>query len=205
MVGCAAVRGSPEDSRAILRAGPPLARGPSRHGREIAIFRGGLGCSTRAGTTRSWWGQAPRGSPPPSCWAGQGGASWSSTAESRGTPPRPASTTSSRVMAPPQNELLRIGREQLGPYPGVEVREARAIRSAGSDGDFEVALGDGSVVETRKILLATGVHDELPERPGFRDSGAAGSTTAPTATAGRSATGRWRCWRRPKPWRCGLP
>jgi hypothetical protein len=67
-------------------------------------------------------------------------------------------------MAPPQNELLRIGREQLGPYPGVEVREARAIRSAGSDSDFEVALGDGSVVETRKILLATGVHDELPER-----------------------------------------
>ena len=105
----------------------------------------------------------------------------------------------------PPNGLLRIGREQLGPYPGVEVREARAIRSAGSDDDFEVALDDGSVVETRKILLATGVHDELPERPGFRDSGAAGSTTAPTATAGRSATGRWRCWRRPKPWRCGLP
>jgi thioredoxin reductase len=49
------------------------------------------------------------------------------------------------------------------------VREARAIRSAGSDGDFEVALDDGSVVETRKILLATGVHDELPERPGFRE------------------------------------
>ena len=69
----------------------------------------------------------------------------------------------------PPNELLRIGREQLGPYPGVEVREARAIRSAGSDGDFEVALDDGSVVETHKILLATGVHDELPERPGFRE------------------------------------
>ena len=49
------------------------------------------------------------------------------------------------------------------------MREARAIRSAGSDGDFEVALDDGSVVETRKILLATGVHDELPERPGFRE------------------------------------
>ena len=69
----------------------------------------------------------------------------------------------------PPNGLLRIGREQLGPYPGVEVREARAIRSAGSDGDFGVALDDGSEVETRKILLATGVHDELPERPGFRE------------------------------------
>jgi thioredoxin reductase len=32
-----------------------------------------------------------------------------------------------------------------------------------------VTLEDGSTVGTRKILLATGVHDELPERPGFRE------------------------------------
>jgi thioredoxin reductase len=69
----------------------------------------------------------------------------------------------------PPEELLRIGREQLEPYPGVEVREARATGAAGSDGGFEVALEDGTVVGARKILLATGVHDELPERPGFRE------------------------------------
>jgi len=67
----------------------------------------------------------------------------------------------------PPEELLRIGREQLEPYPGVELREARATGAAGSDDGFEVALEDGTVVVARRILLATGVHDELPERPGF--------------------------------------
>jgi thioredoxin reductase len=67
----------------------------------------------------------------------------------------------------PPEELLRIGREQLEPYPGVEVRKARATGAAGSDGDFEVALQDGTVVGARRILLATGVRDELSERPGF--------------------------------------
>ena len=69
----------------------------------------------------------------------------------------------------PPDELLRIGREQLGPYPGVEVRQTKATGATGSDGDFEVALEDGTTVGARKILLATGVHDELPERPGFRE------------------------------------
>jgi thioredoxin reductase len=69
----------------------------------------------------------------------------------------------------PPDELLRIGREQLEPYSGVEVRRARATEAAGSNEDFRVTLEDGSTVETRKILLATGVHDELPERPGFRE------------------------------------
>ncbi len=69
----------------------------------------------------------------------------------------------------PPDELLRIGREQLEPYTGVEVRETKATKAAGSDGDFEVTLADGTAVVTRKLLLATGVHDELPERPGFRE------------------------------------
>ena len=69
----------------------------------------------------------------------------------------------------PPGELLRIAREQLEPYAGVEVRKARAVRAARSGGDFEVTLEDSSTVGTRRILLATGVHDELPERPGFRE------------------------------------
>ncbi len=69
----------------------------------------------------------------------------------------------------PPKELLRIAREQLGPYPGVEVRSARATGASGEDGDFEVDLDDGSVVRTRKLLLAAGVADELPEKPGFKE------------------------------------
>ncbi len=69
----------------------------------------------------------------------------------------------------PPGEFLAIAREQLEPYAGVEVRKARAVRAGWSGGDFEVALEDGSTVGTRRILLATGVHDDLPERPGFRE------------------------------------
>jgi thioredoxin reductase len=66
-------------------------------------------------------------------------------------------------------ELLRIGREQLKPYPGVEVRTTGATGATGSDGDFGVTLEDGTTVGARKILLATGVQDDLPEKPGFRE------------------------------------
>jgi thioredoxin reductase len=66
-------------------------------------------------------------------------------------------------------ELLRIGREQLEPYSGVELRRAMAKGAVGSDGDFGVRLEDGATVGTRKILLATGVQDDLPEKPGFRE------------------------------------
>ena len=65
-------------------------------------------------------------------------------------------------------ELLKIGREQLEPYPSVEVHSARVIATSGENGDFEVILDDGVVVRTRKLLLATGVVDELPEKPGFK-------------------------------------
>lgn len=67
----------------------------------------------------------------------------------------------------PPEELLRIGREQLQPYPGVELRRTKAAGASRSDGGFEVTLEDGTTVEARRVLLATGVYDEVPERPGF--------------------------------------
>lgn len=46
---------------------------------------------------------------------------------------------------------------------------ARAADASGEDGEFEVGIGDGSVVRTRKLLFPTGVADELPEKPGFKE------------------------------------
>lgn len=66
-------------------------------------------------------------------------------------------------------ELLRIGREQLRPYESVEYREARVVSVRGSDGAFEVVLENGESLSARKLLLASGVSDELPETPGFRE------------------------------------
>ena len=66
-------------------------------------------------------------------------------------------------------ELLEIGREQLAPYGGVEYRAERATGVSGSDGSFGVALEGGGTVRARKIVLATGVFDELPATPGFKE------------------------------------
>jgi thioredoxin reductase len=69
----------------------------------------------------------------------------------------------------PPEKLLEMGRKQLGPYPSVEVRPARAAGASGENGGFEVILDDGAVVRTRKLVLATGVVDELPDKPGFEE------------------------------------
>ncbi|GAA4016623.1 NAD(P)/FAD-dependent oxidoreductase [Hymenobacter fastidiosus] len=70
-------------------------------------------------------------------------------------------------------ELLRLGREQLAPYTTVQVRTAyvTAIEST-ANGFGLTAEGDtgrGFTATTRKILLATGVADELPPLPGMRE------------------------------------
>ena len=69
----------------------------------------------------------------------------------------------------PPEELLEIGRVQLAPYPSVEVSSARATGASGENGDFEVVLDEGALVRARKLLLATGVVDELPDKPGFEE------------------------------------
>lgn len=75
----------------------------------------------------------------------------------------------------PPAELRRRAREQLGAYPGVEVRDSEATdaRRRHPGGGFEVTL-DGSggrarVEATRRLLLATGVVDTLPEIEGFAE------------------------------------
>ncbi|WP_166176414.1 NAD(P)/FAD-dependent oxidoreductase [Rubrobacter tropicus] len=69
----------------------------------------------------------------------------------------------------PPEELLEVGREQLEPYPSVEVCSTRVTGTSGDNGDFEVTLENRTVVRARKLLLATGVVDELPEKPGFTE------------------------------------
>lgn len=68
----------------------------------------------------------------------------------------------------PPGELRRIGREQLDRYPTLEVRAgavhgARALPEEG----FRLRLDGGDGVEARRLLLATGLADELPEIDGL--------------------------------------
>jgi thioredoxin reductase len=70
----------------------------------------------------------------------------------------------------PPHELLAIGRRQLEPYDTVEIRDV-AVTAARCrpDGRFDVSLAGGAVVTARKLLIATGVSDRLPEIGGFHD------------------------------------
>lgn len=64
-------------------------------------------------------------------------------------------------------ELLNIGREQLEHYPTVEFMPSgvKGIKKGGES--FEVTLDNETTETSRKILLAFGVKDELPDIENF--------------------------------------
>lgn len=70
--------------------------------------------------------------------------------------------------APPA-ELRATARAELAAYADVEIRDTGATGIAGSEGAFQVALADGSTVDGRRVILATGVADDLPDIPGLQD------------------------------------
>ncbi|MDR2281500.1 MAG: NAD(P)/FAD-dependent oxidoreductase, partial [Gordonia sp. (in: high G+C Gram-positive bacteria)] len=64
--------------------------------------------------------------------------------------------------------LVAEGRREAESY-GVEFADDEVI-SVERDGDFTVSLGSGRVVTARRLLLATGLVDELPPIPGLHDA-----------------------------------
>jgi thioredoxin reductase len=65
-------------------------------------------------------------------------------------------------------ELLRLGREELARY-GVEFRETEVVDASPEDSGFKAILRDGTILRARKLLLATGVVDEIPRIEGIRE------------------------------------
>ncbi|MFC5217820.1 NAD(P)/FAD-dependent oxidoreductase [Streptomyces coerulescens] len=63
--------------------------------------------------------------------------------------------------------LRELGRENLAAYPHVEVRPVAvdSVRRLTAE-HFEVTFADGSMAESRRLLLATGLRDEMPPVPG---------------------------------------
>ena len=66
-------------------------------------------------------------------------------------------------------ELLSIAREQLRQYETVEVRTTKVVEANRSRDGFELNLDGGGKVSSRKLLMATGVVDELPALAGLED------------------------------------
>lgn len=68
----------------------------------------------------------------------------------------------------PPAELLTLGRAEVRSYGGqVEAGTVEAV--SGSSGRFTVSLADGRTVAARRLLVTTGLVDELPELPGLRE------------------------------------
>jgi thioredoxin reductase len=67
-------------------------------------------------------------------------------------------------------EFRSIGREELRPYETVELRDVAATDAqCEPSGQFRVTLADGAVVRSRKLLVATGVCDNVPDVPGIQE------------------------------------
>ncbi|HEV7473931.1 MAG TPA: NAD(P)/FAD-dependent oxidoreductase [Pyrinomonadaceae bacterium] len=64
-------------------------------------------------------------------------------------------------------EFLRSGREQLRPYETVELRPDTVTDASKTASGFEVVLENGERIHCRKLLLATGVVDDIPEIAGL--------------------------------------
>jgi len=64
-------------------------------------------------------------------------------------------------------ELLRLAREELARYDSVELRSAEVVDATRDPAGFALQCADGTRLRGRKLLLATGVIDELPPVPGL--------------------------------------
>jgi thioredoxin reductase len=68
----------------------------------------------------------------------------------------------------PPDEFRDVARRQLTRYPNVEIRDVRVASIEGTRGEFRVKL-TSEVVEARRILLCTGMADEMLPIDGFRE------------------------------------
>jgi thioredoxin reductase len=64
-------------------------------------------------------------------------------------------------------EFLALGREEIARY-GVELVRDRAVDVTKGE-DFAVALAGGKTVHARRLVIATGLKDELPTVPGVAE------------------------------------
>lgn len=65
-------------------------------------------------------------------------------------------------------DLIRKGRAEAASY-GVEVQDAAVERVDDADAGLTVTFADGRTAQTRALVVATGITDELPDVPGLAE------------------------------------
>jgi len=69
----------------------------------------------------------------------------------------------------PPAQLAALAHEQALAYPTVMVRSGTVTQATREDTLFSVKTATGEVFRAKRLLLATGVLDHLPDLPGFAD------------------------------------
>ena len=69
----------------------------------------------------------------------------------------------------PPREFIAIAREQLRQYDTIELRDVEVAEAHCHESRFHVTLKSGEQFHCRKLLIATGVVDNLPGIPGFAE------------------------------------
>ena len=65
--------------------------------------------------------------------------------------------------------MLATARAQVAAYPTASFVEGEAVGAAGEADAFSVTLASGEVLESRRLVLAFGISDELPAIPGVAE------------------------------------
>lgn len=66
-------------------------------------------------------------------------------------------------------ELKRIAQEEIGKYPDVKIKKQRAVRINKENNLFQVEAADGEIYSAKKVILATGFKENLPEIPRVKE------------------------------------
>jgi thioredoxin reductase len=69
----------------------------------------------------------------------------------------------------PPGDLLAAGRDEVTRYGGQLIPGTVSGVRAREDGGFELTLTDGTSLTARRVLVTTGLHDEIPDLPGLRE------------------------------------
>jgi thioredoxin reductase len=69
----------------------------------------------------------------------------------------------------PPGDLLAVGRDEVQSYGGHLIAGTVATVERGTGPGFRVILANGHQVTARRLIIATGLRDDLPDIPGIRE------------------------------------
>ena len=104
----------------------------------------------------------------------------------------------------PPGELLAAGRAEVAGYGGEVVTGTRDRRPSRDDAGFRVDPGRRRQVHARRLLVTTGLVDELPDVPGLAERWGRDVLHCPYCHGWEVRDQPSACWP-PARWRCTRP